>query len=307
MSDKSINHQKKRWQGSLVTGAIIASSIIIALSLALRYGSPKGGGRGIAQGMTWSEVQRKTPYLLVLWVALLLIYFLIDLITYKDKTYFICPNCQSTYENPKPSNLICQSCDVTLEPLRGYYDRHPVTDEIVKAQSEDTGIKRFYYGLNAQLFAPREITGTKWNSDLVFLLSVLPAIGFILLYSKLPPEDLSMVPFVLIYFHISVLLAGISVYFHRKIKLTKDIKIKCPLFWQSVLSDPKVGKKSPMQLIDPFKIDADSVNEFNCPDINNQLMQVKSTFRLCFKIFVFLVATLPFYFLLVLMVPPILH
>lgn len=303
MGDKS----KKRWQSSLVTGAIIASSIIIAISLVLRYGSPKGGGRGIAQGMTWLEVQSKTPYLLSLWVALLLIYFLIDLITSKDRTYFICPNCQNTYENPKSSNIRCKPCDVTLEPLKGYYDRHPVTEEIVKLQSKSTGLKSVYYDLNAQLFAPREITGTKWNSDLVFLLSVLPAIGFILLYSKLPPEDLSMVPFVLIYFHISALLAGISIYFHRKIKLTKDIKIKCPVFWQSLLSDPNFGINSPMHFIDPFKINAGMVNEFDCPDINNQLMEAKSTFRLCFKIFVFLIVTLPFYFLLVLIVPPILN
>ncbi|NDV24971.1 hypothetical protein [Desulfovibrio sp. JC022] len=38
----------------------------------------------------------------------------------------ICPKCQKVYmAGQAPANASCESCGITLEPLEGFYDRHP--------------------------------------------------------------------------------------------------------------------------------------------------------------------------------------
>ncbi|WP_320172320.1 hypothetical protein [Maridesulfovibrio sp.] len=38
----------------------------------------------------------------------------------------ICPKCQKVYmAGQAPANTSCESCGVNLEPLEGFYDRHP--------------------------------------------------------------------------------------------------------------------------------------------------------------------------------------
>ena len=48
--------------------------------------------------------------------------------------YLVCPKCEEPYmENTQPENK-CPRCHVELEPLPGFYERHP---ELVKDDPED--------------------------------------------------------------------------------------------------------------------------------------------------------------------------
>lgn len=42
-----------------------------------------------------------------------------------DGGTLMCPVCEKAFEEAGPGSAKCPRCDVELEPLHGFYDRHP--------------------------------------------------------------------------------------------------------------------------------------------------------------------------------------
>lgn len=43
----------------------------------------------------------------------------------RKSSTMVCPKCESPYDVRKHRATTCDTCDVSLEPLKGFYDRHP--------------------------------------------------------------------------------------------------------------------------------------------------------------------------------------
>ncbi|SDK48799.1 hypothetical protein SAMN05660337_0611 [Maridesulfovibrio ferrireducens] len=60
-----------------------------------------------------------------------IVYAVLDKSTIKDRglglyTDHICPNCEQVFlKGEKPNNNLCSKCKVQIEPLEGFYKRHP--------------------------------------------------------------------------------------------------------------------------------------------------------------------------------------
>jgi len=54
-----------------------------------------------------------------------------------DNSNWICPECQKTSMRSKLVNDKCPDCDILMEPLKGYYKRHP---ELVDKGNEEEGV-----------------------------------------------------------------------------------------------------------------------------------------------------------------------
>ena len=54
-----------------------------------------------------------------------LIGFLFPSIIFSNQKFLICPKCQNTYYKDDVKDKICTTCNVSLEKLEGFYERHP--------------------------------------------------------------------------------------------------------------------------------------------------------------------------------------
>jgi ABC-type uncharacterized transport system permease subunit len=55
--------------------------------------------------------------------------------TYNGEKYIVCPKCNESFSQRDVPNSLCPQCDVELEDLDGFYDRHPELRE--EAREED--------------------------------------------------------------------------------------------------------------------------------------------------------------------------
>lgn len=55
-----------------------------------------------------------------------------------DTTFMICPECKEVYGRRKARDLRCPRCGTSLEPLDGFYERHP---NLKKRSDQEPGHK----------------------------------------------------------------------------------------------------------------------------------------------------------------------
>ena len=86
---------------------------------------------GISRGkvpdtISWHEffTERLDNVLLISVVVFALAYILHGWLK-GNSTYLICVKCQTPYDKNNINNNLCPSCNVELEPLKGFYERHP--------------------------------------------------------------------------------------------------------------------------------------------------------------------------------------
>lgn len=104
------NGTKIKWM------AVLAGVSIMLLSIFTPPGTPAYGELPVSEHENW------------VWggLAFLLIWYGIwghRLRYHAKKGLKICPSCQKQY--PEASKALCPSCNASLEPLNGFYERHP--------------------------------------------------------------------------------------------------------------------------------------------------------------------------------------
>lgn len=78
--------------------------------------------------ISWSEffTERVDEVVVTTLIAFCLGYITAYFGLFSDKAeYAICPNCESSFRECDIKNNTCPKCDIDLEPLSGFYKRHP--------------------------------------------------------------------------------------------------------------------------------------------------------------------------------------
>ena len=76
--------------------------------------------------ISWSEffAERLDNVLIIALIAFLIAYVFHGWLK-GNSTYLICFKCQTPYDKNNINNNLCPSCNVELEPIKGFYERHP--------------------------------------------------------------------------------------------------------------------------------------------------------------------------------------
>ena len=83
----------------------------------------QGGWRDIKSGTFIIYGNMRTPVGVIFFISGL--FLVIYAVTKKELKSFICPKCDEVVESNKMKNIECPGCHHKMEPLEGFYERHP--------------------------------------------------------------------------------------------------------------------------------------------------------------------------------------
>lgn len=119
---------KRRLPYALSRATGMGVLLFFLLLLAEKTGSPKSR----LPGLSLDELDERVPFLATVSLGAILLFTLIGLLVGSRFRERICPGCEQVVMEGITFDKICRKCNLPLEPLKGFYDRHP---ELRKSKS----------------------------------------------------------------------------------------------------------------------------------------------------------------------------
>ncbi len=101
-----------------IGGALLLGGLVILI-----LGGDQRYGGAVYHG--WSRIFYGLSFLVA---GCVLMYVSLRKLKYtwrKGEIIVICPRCESLYEKSALNDQLCPHCNIPMEPLKGFYDRHP--------------------------------------------------------------------------------------------------------------------------------------------------------------------------------------
>lgn len=120
----TMNRSKKHIRESAIVAACFAAIFVVVEIISQLTGARKYGGP--AKPKTLLELLHDSPKLLAIGIVTFIVAWWFKAGEKETVTvYVLCRNCLEPFDQDKIPHGVCMKCNGPLEPLEGFYERHP--------------------------------------------------------------------------------------------------------------------------------------------------------------------------------------